>query len=232
MANEIRIRANFMGGLVDDAPLTSTAVSLTSNALQALQVIGATQHMAIVLDPDGYGGNPEIAYITGHTTAAGTATILRGQEGTTARAHLQDTPWVHSATAADFLSSTLTAALGADVTISATSTYYDGPTLSVPVGTWLITGVLDYQGPTDWIVAKLWDGATVYGANGAYSPTAGGGTSLTIPMALVTLAAATTVKLSAATLSNTGGLIKAATHVVNTGTSGKVSRITALRMNV
>lgn len=58
--------------------------------------------MAIVLDPDGYGGNPEIAYLTGHTSASGTATILRGQEGTTARAHIQDTPWVHSATSKDF----------------------------------------------------------------------------------------------------------------------------------
>jgi hypothetical protein len=56
----------------------------------------------IVFDPDGYGGNPEIAYLTGHTTSAGTATILRGQEGSTARAHLQDTPWVHSATTYDF----------------------------------------------------------------------------------------------------------------------------------
>ncbi len=106
MANELRVRANFTGGLVDDNPLTSGATTLTSNALQALQVIGATQHMVIVFDPDGYGGNPEIAYLTGHTTAAGTATILRGQEGSTARAHLQDTPWVHSATAKDYDGST------------------------------------------------------------------------------------------------------------------------------
>ncbi len=102
MANELRVRANFTGGLIDDNPLTSGATTLTSNALQALQVIGATQHMVVVLDPDGYGGNPEIAYLTGHTASAGTATLLRGQEGSTARAHLQDTPWVHSATVADF----------------------------------------------------------------------------------------------------------------------------------
>ncbi len=102
MANELRIRANFTGGLVDDAPLTSSATSLSSNALQALQAIGATQHMVIVLDPDGFGGNPEIAYLTGHTAAASTATLLRGQEGTTARAHLQDTPWVHSAVVSDY----------------------------------------------------------------------------------------------------------------------------------
>jgi len=78
------------------------ATTFTSNALQALQVIGATQHMVIVLDPDGYAGSPEIVYLTGHVSSAATATLLRGQEGTTARAHLQDTPWVHSATTRDF----------------------------------------------------------------------------------------------------------------------------------
>lgn len=102
MANELRVRANFTGGLVDDNPLTSSATTLTSNALQALQVIDATKHMVIVLDPDGYGGTPEIAYLTGHTSAAATATILRGQEGSTARPHLQDTPWVHSAVVSDY----------------------------------------------------------------------------------------------------------------------------------
>lgn len=106
MANEKRIRANFTGGLVDDNPLTIGATTMTSNALQALQVIDATQHMVLVLDPDGYGGAPEIAYLTGHTGASSTATLLRGQEGSTARAHVQDTPWVHSATAKDFDGST------------------------------------------------------------------------------------------------------------------------------
>lgn len=102
MANEIRVRTNFIGGLVEDNPLTAAAATLTSAGLAALVSIGATQHAAVVLDPDGINGSPEIIYITAHSATFGTATIARGQEGTTARQHDRDTTWVHSATALDF----------------------------------------------------------------------------------------------------------------------------------
>lgn len=102
MANELRVRQNFIGGMVDDNPLTSGATTLTSAALAALVAVGSTQHLAITFDPDGQFGAPEIAYITAHTTSATTATILRGQEGTTARAHNQDVTWTHSPTILDY----------------------------------------------------------------------------------------------------------------------------------
>lgn len=106
MANEIRVRQNFLGGLVEDNPLSSGATSMTSAGLSALQVIGSTQHLALTLDVDGVFGEPEIVYVTTHTGAATTATILRGQEGTTARQHNQDTPWVHGPTTRDFTGDT------------------------------------------------------------------------------------------------------------------------------
>ncbi len=102
MANELRVRSGFLGGLIEDNPLASGATVLTSAGLAAGPAIGATQHQAITLDPDGLSGNPEIAYITAHVAAATTATILRGQEGTTARAHDRDTPWLHGPTVKDF----------------------------------------------------------------------------------------------------------------------------------
>lgn len=95
MANELRVRQDFLGGLVEDNPLTSGATTLTSNSLSAAVAIGSTQHMPIILDPDGIAGEPEIAYITAHVLGTGTATILRGQEGTSARAHNRDTYWLH-----------------------------------------------------------------------------------------------------------------------------------------
>lgn len=102
MANELRVRSNFLGGLIEDNPLTLGATSLSSAGLAAMQAIGSTQHMVLVLDPDGVGGNPEIVWVTAHTAAATTATILRGQEGTAARAHERDMPWVHGPTIKDF----------------------------------------------------------------------------------------------------------------------------------
>lgn len=128
MANEIRVRTNFLGGLVEDNPLTSGATTLTSAALASVPVIGSTQHMAVVLDPDGFGGAPEVVHITAHTAAATTATVARGQEGSTARAHERDTAWVHSATASDYpVSKTYT------VTVATTNTSSNLASLATPV---------------------------------------------------------------------------------------------------
>lgn len=109
MANELRVRSNFAGGLVEDNPLSSSATTLTSAGLAAVPAIASTQHLALIIDPDAVGGNPEIVFVTAHTALATTATIVKGQEGTAARAHLRDTPWVHGPTASDFpLSKTYT----------------------------------------------------------------------------------------------------------------------------
>lgn len=122
MANEKRIRALAVGGLVEDNPLTSGAPTLTSAGLAALPAIGSTEHAAIVLDPDGDFGAPEIAYVTAHTAAAVSATIARGQEGTTARQHDRDVPWVHAPTPAhDYqqLIAVAAYATGTDVNLAA-----------------------------------------------------------------------------------------------------------------
>lgn len=103
MANEKRLRALAIGGLIEDNPLASGGTTLTSAGLAALPAIGTTEHAAIVLDPDGMFGAPEIAYVTAHTTGATTATITRGQESTTARQHDRDVPWIHGPTVKDFL---------------------------------------------------------------------------------------------------------------------------------
>jgi hypothetical protein len=102
VANELRVRSGFLGGLIEDNPLSSSATTLTSAGLASVPVIASTQHLAIVLDPDGFSGSPEIVYITAHSAAATTATIVRAQEGSTARSHDRDVPWVHSVTVKDF----------------------------------------------------------------------------------------------------------------------------------
>lgn len=106
MANEKRKRQAFIGGLVEDNPLLVGGLTLTSASLAAIAGgVGSTEHMAVVIDPDGYAGAPEVAYITALTAGAGSATIARGQEGTSARQHERDTPWLHGATPRDFVKS-------------------------------------------------------------------------------------------------------------------------------
>ena len=107
MPNERRIRQNFIGGTLQAALLDEVGPStMTSDALAALVAVGATQHLPIVLDPDGLFGAPEIAWITAHTATATTATIARGQEGSTRRAHGTNVPWVHGPLSMDFGSKT------------------------------------------------------------------------------------------------------------------------------
>lgn len=101
MANEIRHRQNFLGGLIDDNPLASTAGVMNSAGLSALATITAATHAPIILDPDGVFGEPEIVYVTAHAEGATSADILRAQEGTLQRVHRRDTPWVHGPTSRD-----------------------------------------------------------------------------------------------------------------------------------
>lgn len=102
MANDKRLRALAVGGLVEDNPLTVGAVALNSAGLAALPAVGGTEQAAIIFDPDGWFGAPEVAYVTAHTVGTTTATIVRGREGSTARPHDRDVPWVHSPTPWDF----------------------------------------------------------------------------------------------------------------------------------
>lgn len=101
-----RTHTNFVAGLLDSS-LTSGATTMTSSAstgasgLPGLIAISGSNTATIVLDPDRVAGAPEIIVVSAHTGAANTATISRGQEGTTARAHNAGIKWVHAVTQAD-----------------------------------------------------------------------------------------------------------------------------------
>lgn len=190
MTNERRVRQNFIGGLVDTADLAAAGTTLNSAALAAIATtIDTTNHMAITLDPDGIYGAPEIAYITSLTVGATSATILRGQEGTTARAHLIDTPWVHSPTVRDYVpsaakvtrqSSAQSITSGTDVAISWDTEVWDNDsmvdiagqptrvTIKTP-GTYRITGAAQFASNATgnrYAMVKLNGSATINSQDG------------------------------------------------------------------
>lgn len=112
---------NVISGVVDDNPLSSGATTLNSSALANLSAVTGSDIMWITLDPDASGGAPEIVKVTAHTASATSATIVRAQQGTTARAHLQNTVWKHAVTASD-LDDFLTTVATADIVDSAVTT--------------------------------------------------------------------------------------------------------------
>jgi hypothetical protein len=101
MANEKRVRVNNVFGQLG-SQMAIGDVSITFNAAPNFPTIGTTNHAAIILEP--YTTNEEIIYVTAFTSGTTTATILRGQEGTTAVAHSVNAPWVHGATRRDMAS--------------------------------------------------------------------------------------------------------------------------------
>jgi len=103
MANEQRVRGNNAQGTVSDNPLTAGATTLNSAGLANFPAVSAAQHAVIVLDPLRTAGAPEIITVTAHTAAATSATVLRGQYGTAARSHNQNTMWVHPTTIDDLI---------------------------------------------------------------------------------------------------------------------------------
>lgn len=110
MATTYRKRSDGMGGDIENADalatlgvgLTQAGTSLSSAALASMPAVGTDEYYVIRLDPDGEFGAPETAWMTAHGAGATTGTLLRGQEGSSARDHPRDVKWAHAPTAADF----------------------------------------------------------------------------------------------------------------------------------
>lgn len=100
MANETRRRYDFFSGTVTDNPLGAGAGTLNSAELSAFPTVPAAEYVVIIFDP--LGPDPEIAYMTAHTSGQTTGTILRGREGTTGQEWAAGTDWVHGPTVTDF----------------------------------------------------------------------------------------------------------------------------------
>lgn len=122
--------------------------------------------------------------------------------------------------------------LGADVTMVTAGTFYDGPTVTLAVGTWLLNGTvtIDGIGASGNITAKLWDGTTV--AASTASITYGGAanrenSSLTLTAVVVIAAGTPTWKISC-TGDGNNSLIKAATPT--SGAGNNASTLVAVKI--
>lgn len=102
MANEIRLRTNNVQGVTTDNPLTAGATTINSAGFVDLPTVDALSHLVLILDPLETAGPAEIVMVTAHTAASTQCTIVRAQEGSTARSHAAGTTWFHGPTVADW----------------------------------------------------------------------------------------------------------------------------------
>jgi hypothetical protein len=116
-----------------------------------------------------------------------------------------------------------------DVTMTSANTFYDGPSLALGVGTWLIRSAVTITlgGTLAALTAKLWDGTTAYA--GVEVKNAASTVACLYPGTIVTLAAAATLKVSAAATA-TGCFIKATAPDNGTGITNMASYLTAMRL--
>lgn len=89
-----RVRTDNVFGTLTDNPLTAGATTMNSAGLANLAVVSSAEAI-IIIDPLRSAGAPEIVVVTAHTGSATSATIQRGQFGTTARQHASGVLWVH-----------------------------------------------------------------------------------------------------------------------------------------
>lgn len=89
-----RVRTDNVFGTTTNNPLTNVGTTLNSDGLANLAAVSSAEAI-IILDPNRVSGAPEIVVVTAHTASATSATIVRGQFGTTARQHDSGTEWVH-----------------------------------------------------------------------------------------------------------------------------------------
>lgn len=115
------------------------------------------------------------------------------------------------------------------VTIAATNTFYDGPSLSLAAGTYLLDACVTIDVQTSaHFTAKIWDGSTLMSPTPEhFHATSGGQLTMTIP-GYVVLGSTTTVKVSVAANNGTNNAIDN-TGVTN-ATANKSSYLRATKI--
>ena len=120
----------------------------------------------------------------------------------------------------------LSVSLTSDVTLSNTSTYFDGPSVAQgSVGTWSVSGTVtvnDTSGSATPFNAKLWDGTTVIASTRQLSSN---GTAVSISLSGVLASPAGNLRISVEDVTATTGAIK-----FNVSGNSKDSTITAVRI--
>lgn len=111
------------------------------------------------------------------------------------------------------------AQLSADVTMSTAGTWYDGPTLSLEVGTWLVCTTLTISSgniAAGRVTARISDGSTHYASTETEVPGAANDPVSLSVVARITLGSTTTIKAQANANQNAGAIL-AQTPTVSSG---------------
>lgn len=125
-----------------------------------------------------------------------------------------------------FSASPITASLTADVSLTSTAAFFDGPSVAQgTVGTWFVSGRITFNDSATQAEAfcKLWDGTTVIDSGAVI--TSGAGAFMTMSLSGVITSPAGNLKISVKDQSSASGKI-----IFNQSGNAKDSTITAFRI--
>ena len=127
----------------------------------------------------------------------------------------------------------LISALSADVELAISNQWYDGPSVLLTSGTWLInTHLTQHRATTtaEFIYSRVSDGTTHYASTQQYHPSVSGiSTSISLTT-MITVASNTTIYLQAATsVGSANSLMKAS--LVTNGSGDNATQITAIKVS-
>lgn len=125
-----------------------------------------------------------------------------------------------------------TASLSADVALTTSSTWYDGPSVSIAAGTWLVVGRITHvraATTAETIFGRVTDGTNHYGSSQLYHPSASGSGTVLPISCIVTLASTTTIKLQATSSAGASTSVMKAAMTAN-GSGNNATNITAIRL--
>jgi hypothetical protein len=124
--------------------------------------------------------------------------------------------------------------LTSPVTMTNADTFYDGPTLSLPAGDWMIFATADCSSAhasATFHTTQIYDstGAVVLAATGAYNTAGAGGSSHCSAMARVTLGTTSTIKLRCASVRGSSDSVILDLATAN-GTADKCTVLHAIKV--
>lgn len=142
------------------------------------------------------------------------------------------TQWVDLSASGGGALSSATGALAADVSLTTSNQWYDGPGVSLAAGTWLVAATITQvraATTAETIYGRLTTGTAHYASTQMYHASVNGaGVTLSLN-ALITLAANTTIKCQCATSTgNANSRMKAA--LTANGSGNNATMITALKV--
>ena len=126
----------------------------------------------------------------------------------------------------------LSSALSANVSLTTTATWYNGPGLSLEAGTWLVIGRITHvrsATTAETIYARLGDGTNHYASSQFYHASVTG-TGVVMPLnAVITLASTTTIKLQATSSAGASTSVMLAATTAN-GSGNNATNIIAIKL--